>query len=169
MNQDEMDEATAGFNAAVQACWNASMRAETVLRDFGLHFEREDDGTLQAAGDFDMSGEGYSGLHDLSMVDLDGNFNCRDNCLTSLAGLPRTITGAVDCRGNPDLMVLGDAPDNIKIISDYGTFPSKAEMPKELQATAKEHEGSLEATVMRKPVKVGPALSFRKQPGAGRA
>lgn len=162
MDQKDLEKSQVDFNTAVQEAMTASKRAETVLRDFGLHFEHNDDGTLTATGDFDMSDEGYPRLHDLSMVDLDGNFNCRDNCLTSLAGLPRTITGTVDCRGNPDLLVLGDAPDNVKIISDYGTFNSKAEMPKELQATAKEHEGSLESTVMRKPVTVGPALSFRK-------
>jgi hypothetical protein len=139
-------------------------KAEMTIRDFGLTLERRDDGTLGAKGDFDISGEDVSKLPDLSMVDLDGNYNCRYNLLSSLAGLPRTITGAVDCRDNPNLEVFGDAPDNIKIISDYGTFASKSEMPPELRRTLQEHQGSLESTVMRKPVTVKPALSFRKKP-----
>ena len=161
----DIDKALEEFNKTVQASMTASNRAETVLRDFGLSFERKADATLVARGNFDLSGEGWPALPDLSMVDLQGDFDCRDNCLRTLKGLPRTITGVIDCRENPDLMVLGDAPEGVRIISDYGTFASKDDLPKELQATAQEHEGSVEATVMRKPVNVGPALKLRK-PGS---
>jgi hypothetical protein len=133
------------------------------VRDFGLTLTRRDDGTLGAKGLFDMSGLETSKMPNLTIVDLDGNFDCRDNELRSLAGLPRTITGHIDCRDNPYLEVLGDAPDNVKIISDYGTFASKADLPPELARTFREHLGSVESTVMRKPVSVGPSISFKKK------
>ncbi len=138
-------------------------KAEVTLRDFGLTLKRRDDGTLHAKGNFDMEELGWPALPDLSMVDLEGDFRCRDNNLKSLRGLPRTITGVIDCRENPNLEVLGDAPQGVKIISDYGTFNSVDEAPAELQRTAKEHLGSVESTVLRNPVKVGSALSFRKK------
>jgi hypothetical protein len=162
---DDIEKSLLEFNKTVQASLTATHRAEMVLRDFGLALTRNDDGSLCARGAFDVSDQSWPALPDLSMVDLEGDFNCRDNCLTSLKGLPRTITGTLDCRGNPDLLVFGDAPSNVKIVSDYGSFATKEDMPAELQATAKEHQGSLEATVMRKPVKVGPAISFRKPSG----
>lgn len=151
------------FNSSADGSTPASRRAEMVLRDFGLAFERRDNGILIARGEFDMSELGWSQLPDLSMVDLEGDFICRENSLTSLAGLPRSITGVIDCRDNPDLVVLGDVPGTGKIISDQGTFNSRRELPPELQVTAKEHMGSVAATVLRKPVKVGSALSFRKK------
>jgi hypothetical protein len=51
-------------------------------------------------GDLDLSGMGLSKLPDLSKITVEGNFNCSDNNLTSLDGLPKFIGGDFDFSQN---------------------------------------------------------------------
>ena len=63
-------------------------------------------------GDLDLSDMGLTELPDLSTVTVRGNFDCRNNQLTSLKGAPQSVGGNFECTNN-QLTTLQGAPQNV--------------------------------------------------------
>ena len=51
-------------------------------------------------GDIDLSGQGLTELPQMSNVIMYGSFLCQNNNLKSLKGMPRQVSGRVDCSNN---------------------------------------------------------------------
>ena len=63
-------------------------------------------------GDLDLSDMGLTELPDLSTVTVRGNFDCRNNQLTSLKGAPQSVGGDFNCNKNL-LTTLKGAPQSV--------------------------------------------------------
>lgn len=86
--------------------------AEQALRAWGVEFERRADGVIVVPGDLNVSSHGLTALPDLGNVRVTGDFNCRNNRLTTLAGAPQFVGGGFNCSHN-QLTSLEGAPKSV--------------------------------------------------------
>ena len=84
--------------------------AEQFLTDLGVSYSRQADGSLFVGGSLDVANKQLTVLPDLSMVDVNDDFFCDGNQLTTLAGAPRSVAGAFDCSNNKLTSLVG-APE----------------------------------------------------------
>ena len=71
----------------------ALSEAECALRDWGIKYQKNPDGSILVPGDLVISGLKLKQLPDLSSVEVLGHFNCSDNALKSLIGCPQGHAG----------------------------------------------------------------------------
>ena len=74
--------------------------AEKALKDWGINYEKKQDGTLFVPGDLNISNKGLTQLPDLTSVSVGGNFWCGSNRLTSLEHAPQSVGGGFYCDNN---------------------------------------------------------------------
>jgi len=82
------------------------------LKDWGIKYKKQSDGSLLVPGDLDISCKGLTKLPDLSAVLVGGNFSCHDNQLTSLKGAPHSVGDDFSCSHN-QLTSLEHAPRSV--------------------------------------------------------
>jgi hypothetical protein len=97
------------FNTAAAS---GPCEAERALAQWGIQFQKKDDGTIVVPGDLYLTAKGLTELPDLSEVIVEGGFYCDSNKLTSLRGAPRSVGGNFWCRFN-QLVSLEGAPEFI--------------------------------------------------------
>jgi hypothetical protein len=90
----------------------AGSPSEQALRDLGIAYRREPNGTLVVPGNIDLDSRQLTVLPDLSSVLVEGSFYCHNNQLTSLDGAPRIVRGSFLCDGN-QLTSLAGAPREV--------------------------------------------------------
>ena len=86
--------------------------AEQALKEWGVAFERAEDGTIRVPGSIDISNQQLEKMPDLSMVVVEGSFYCSRNRLTSLEGVPQHVGGTFLCENNL-LTSLAGAPQYV--------------------------------------------------------
>lgn len=92
---------------------------------------------IYVEGDLNISNPHLTELPDLSSFRLKGSVFCNNNNLTNLKGSPRSVSGIFNCTGNP-LQSLEGAPKAFRqLVSDFGSFASWDEVPKELRTSPK--------------------------------
>ena len=86
--------------------------AEIALKNWGIKYKKQPDGSILVPGDLIISKRGLTSLPDLSKVTVVGSFSCAINQLTSLKGAPRIVRGNYYCHSN-QLTSLNWAPSTI--------------------------------------------------------
>jgi hypothetical protein len=103
---------------------------ETLLKERGVKYRKEPDGTLLVRRDLDFSFQKLDALPDLSSVTVEGNFHCGHNeKLSSLAGAPLRVSDNIRCV-NTVLSYVG--PEKLSfgsMTTDHGTYNSWEEIP----------------------------------------
>ena len=74
--------------------------ASDYLTTIPLAHQMRRDGLIEVTGTIHISNQNLQELPDLSCVILNGSFFCDGNQLTSLKGIPQSITGHFDCKHN---------------------------------------------------------------------
>lgn len=90
----------------------ATDEAEKALKEWGVAYEKNPDGTIRVPGSIDISNQQLEKLPDLSMVVIEGSFYCSRNRLTSLKGVPQHVGGTFLCEDN-FLTSLAGAPQYV--------------------------------------------------------
>jgi len=128
--------------------------AEKALMEWGVPYEKKQDGTLFVPRNLNISSKGLTRLPDMSSVSISGGFSCFNNQLTSLEGAPQTVggvfscddnqltslkgapqtVGGVFCCSNNQLTSLEGAPDTCQtLFTDFGEFSSWDAVPENLR------------------------------------
>ena len=93
--------------------------AEIALNFWRIPFSPQADGSLLVKGDLHISGRCPEKLPDLSMVVVEGSFDCSGNQLASLEGAPTTVGKDFRCQDNK-LTTLQGSPAKIRGTFDCG-------------------------------------------------
>lgn len=89
----------------------STQEAEQALAEWGVPFTKRPDGSLFVIGNLYVGARGLELLPDLSRVTVEGCFDCSDNKLVSLIGLP----DATDYDLSDNLLAsLHDAPEKVR-------------------------------------------------------
>ena len=99
-------------NRFEKAATSPRSEAEQVLKEWGVPYQKQPDGTLLVPGDLNISNKGLTRLPGLSCVSVTGDFSCATNQLTSLEGAPQSVTGDFSCSRN-QLTSLEHAPQTV--------------------------------------------------------
>src|SRR5262249_28347400 len=85
----------------------AAMEFLTAVR---VRFTLRGDGTLWVPGNLVLKEQAMTELPDLTMVEVEGTFDCSENSLTSLKGSPRKVGKDFICRNNNLTSLEGASP-----------------------------------------------------------